>query len=171
MLRPAIELVYAIGVHKFMEFVESQIFEKQVSALLSDDEFALFQGFLFSNPKAGAVIQQTGGLRKGSTMDKKLFDDLVESMQQHNEVIAGTRKPARVTKVDAQSIKVLRARAGLTQEKFAALIQVDLSTLRNWEQGRREPTGPAKALIRAITNDPKHVLKALEVRATMRKAG
>jgi putative transcriptional regulator len=107
----------------------------------------------------------------GSTMDKKLFADLVESMQQHNEIIAGTRKPARTTKVDAQSIKVLRARAGLTQETFAALIQVDLSTLRNWEQGRREPTGPAKALIRAITNDPKHVLKALEVGATMRKAG
>lgn len=63
------------------------------------------------------------------------------------------------------------ARAGLTQEKFAALIQVDLSTLRNWEQGRREPTGPAKALIRVITNDPKDVLKALEVGATMRKAG
>jgi putative transcriptional regulator len=60
---------------------------------------------------------------------------------------------------------------GLTQEKFAALIQVDLSTLRNWEQGRREPTGPAKALIRAITNDPKHVLKALEVGESMRKAG
>jgi putative transcriptional regulator len=59
---------------------------------------------------------------------------LVESMQQHNEIVVGTRKPARVTKVDAQSIKVLRASAGLTQEKFAALIQVDLSTLRNWEQ-------------------------------------
>jgi putative transcriptional regulator len=102
-------------------------------------------------------------------MDKKLFDDLVESMLQQNEVIAGTRKPARITTVDAQSIKVLRARAGLTQEEFAALIQVDLSTLRNWEQGRREPTGSAKALIRAITNDPKHVPKALEVGATMRK--
>jgi len=104
-------------------------------------------------------------------MDKKLFAELVESMQQHNEIMAGTRKPVRVTKVNAQSIKVLRASAGLTQEKFAALIQVDLSTLRNWEQGRREPTGPAKALIRGITNDPKHVLKALEAEASMRKAG
>jgi mRNA-degrading endonuclease RelE of RelBE toxin-antitoxin system len=50
--------------NNFMEFIESHIFEKQVNALLSDDEFALFQGFLFSNRKAGAVIQQTGGLRK-----------------------------------------------------------------------------------------------------------
>ena len=37
----------------------------------------------------------------------------------------------------------------------------DVGTLRNWEQGRREPTGPAKALLVAIRNDPKNVLKAL----------
>ncbi len=36
-----------------------------------------------------------------------------------------------------------------------------MGTLRNWEQGRREPTGPAKALLRAIKNDPVHVLTAL----------
>ncbi len=58
-------------------------------------------------------------------MDKKLFADLVESMQQHNEIIAGTRKPVKVSEVDALSIKVLRAKAGLTQEKSAALIQFD----------------------------------------------
>jgi DNA-binding XRE family transcriptional regulator len=63
----------------------------------------------------------------------------LESMQQHNEIIAGTRKPARITRVDAQSIKVLRAKAGLTQDKFAALIQVDLSTLRNWATRRLLP--------------------------------
>jgi putative transcriptional regulator len=96
-------------------------------------------------------------------VNNKLFGELVESMQQHNEIVAGTRKAARVTKVDAQSVKVLRAKAGLTQVQFAALIQVDLATLRNWEQGRTEPTGPAKALLRAIGRDPKHVLKALAV--------
>jgi putative transcriptional regulator len=72
-------------------------------------------------------------------MDKQLFADLVESMQQHNEILAGTRKPARIAKVDAQSTKVLRAKAGLTQEQFAALIQVDLSTLRNWATRRLLP--------------------------------
>ena len=45
-------------------------------------------------------------------MEKKLFANLVESIQQHNEIISGTRKSARVTKVDAHSIKVLRAKAG-----------------------------------------------------------
>jgi putative transcriptional regulator len=60
-------------------------------------------------------------------VDKKLFAELVESMQQHNEIMAGTRKPAKVTKVNAQSIKVLRASAGLTQEKFAALFPYAMS--------------------------------------------
>jgi hypothetical protein len=45
----------------------------------------------------------------------------------------------------------------------AALLHVDVGTLRNWEQGRREPTGPAKALLAAIRKDPVHVLKALAV--------
>jgi putative transcriptional regulator len=40
-------------------------------------------------------------------------------------------------------------------------LHVDVGTLRNWEQGRREPTGPAKALLRAIQTDPTAVLKAL----------
>jgi len=94
-------------------------------------------------------------------MEKKLFSDLVESMTQMNEIVRGERAPAREFYIDAESIKALRAKAGLTQQKFAALMQVELSTLRNWEQGRREPTGPAKALIRAIDKDPEHVLKAL----------
>jgi len=42
-----------------------------------------------------------------------------------------------------------------------AVLDVDVGTLRNWEQGRREPTGPSKASLRAIKNDSKNVLKAL----------
>ncbi len=94
-------------------------------------------------------------------MKKKLFRDLVESMTQMNEIVRGERAPSREFYIDADSIKALRVKTGLTQQKFAALMQVELATLRNWEQGRREPTGPAKALIRAIDKDPEHVLKAL----------
>ncbi len=50
---------------------------------------------------------------------------------------------------------------GLSQAKFAQLVDVKLGTLRNWEQGRREPTGPAQALMRVIRHDPQAVLKAL----------
>ncbi len=94
-------------------------------------------------------------------MDKKLFDDLVESMKQMNEIVQGKRASSRRFVVDATSVKKLRSKLGLSQPKFAALLHVDVGTLRNWEQGRREPTGPAKALLTAISRDPEHVLKAL----------
>lgn len=94
-------------------------------------------------------------------MDNKLFEKLYESMTQMNEIIEGERTPSREFVVDAVHVKDIRKKTGLTQEKFCRLIDVNLGTLRNWEQGRREPTGPAKALLRAISNDPAHVLAAL----------
>jgi putative transcriptional regulator len=94
-------------------------------------------------------------------MNKKLFGKLVESMTQMDEMVRGNRAPSREFQIDALTIKELRASVGLSQPKFAALLHVDVGTLRNWEQGRREPTGPAKALLTAIRRDPKNVLKAL----------
>lgn len=94
-------------------------------------------------------------------MNKRLFERLVESMQQHGEIARGARAPSREFHVDAITVKQIRAITQLSQSKFARLLAVDVGTLRNWEQGRREPTGPAKALLRAIKNDPAGVLKAL----------
>ncbi len=91
----------------------------------------------------------------------KFFDELMESVQEMNEVLRGEREPSREFHVDAMQVKEIRKATGLTQAKFAALIDVQLGTLRNWEQGRRDPTGPAKALLKAIHNDPMHVLNAL----------
>ena len=94
-------------------------------------------------------------------MDKKLSDRLAESVGQMNEIARGERAPSRGFVIDAVRVKEIRQATGLSQAKFALLIDVQLSTWRNWEQGRREPTGPAKALLRAIRKDPKHVLQAL----------
>jgi putative transcriptional regulator len=94
-------------------------------------------------------------------MDKKLFRRLVESMGQMDEIVRGVRVPSREFFVDAAKVKEIRAMTGLSQPRFAQLLHVDVGTLRNWEQGRREPTGPAKALLRAIKSDPRAVLKAL----------
>ncbi len=94
-------------------------------------------------------------------MKKADFEQLLESVHQAGEIAAGRKRPARVFKVAATNIKSLRTRTRLSQPDFAALLGVEVSTLRNWEQGRREPTGPAKALLRAIRNDPKNVLRAL----------
>lgn len=94
-------------------------------------------------------------------MDKALFERLTASMKQMNEIEDGVRQPSRTFQIDALKIKEIRQISGLSQAKFASLISVSVDTLRNWEQGRRSPTGPAKALLRAIANDPLHVISAL----------
>ena len=94
-------------------------------------------------------------------MDKRLFAELKKSVSELDEIARGERAPSREFVVDAVRVKQIRAATRLSQAKFARLIDVQVTTLRNWEQGRREPTGPAKALLRAIQNDPRHVLEAL----------
>ncbi|MED5608624.1 MULTISPECIES: helix-turn-helix domain-containing protein [Pseudomonas] len=95
-------------------------------------------------------------------MEKNLFSRLVQSMEQMNEIDRGERQPSREFHVDALQVKSIRQATGLSQAAFAKAIDVALGTLRNWEQGRREPEGPAKALLRAIHNDPEHVIAALK---------
>ncbi|WP_435953107.1 NadS family protein [Dryocola sp. BD626] len=97
-------------------------------------------------------------------MDKKLFERLSKSMAQMNDIVEGKAGPSRVTEVTALQVKAIRQATGLSQTGFANLISVSVDTLKNWEQGRREPTGPARALLRAIENDPVHVIPALAPR-------
>ena len=94
-------------------------------------------------------------------MNSELFDELLASVVEMDDITLGKREPARRLTVDASAVRQIRARTGLAQAKFAALLQVDVATLRNWEQGRRKPTGPAQALLRAVAKDPEHVLRAL----------
>jgi putative transcriptional regulator len=94
-------------------------------------------------------------------MNKNLFNRLVNSMTEMDEIDRGERKPSREFQIDAVQVKAIREATGLTQENFAKKIDVAVGTLRNWEQGRRDPEGPARALLRAIHNDPKNVLAAL----------
>ena len=94
-------------------------------------------------------------------MKSNLFDRLVESMTQMNEIDRGERQPSREFHIDALQVKKIRQATGLSQSSFAKRIDVPVGTLRNWEQGRRDPEGPARALLRAIHNDPDHVLAAL----------
>ena len=87
---------------------------------------------------------------------EKFQHDLLESVKQMRQ-----GKAARVTKVKLPAAAEARASVGMSQQEFSRLLGVSARTLQDWEQGRREPTGPAKVLLRAIHNDPKHVLKAL----------
>lgn len=70
---------------------------------------------------------------------------------------------AKVYRVRVKDINVreLRERLDLTQAQFAETFGVSCETLRNWEQGKRKPEGPAKVLLNVIAHDPKCVFEAL----------
>jgi putative transcriptional regulator len=61
----------------------------------------------------------------------------------------------------AGRVRMVRRRLNLTQAAFAARFRVPLGTLRDWEQGRREPDAPALALLRIIEREPDAALRAL----------
>jgi putative transcriptional regulator len=58
-------------------------------------------------------------------------------------------------------VRDLRRRAHLTQQEFAARLCVPVETIRNWEQGKRAPRGPARALLAVIAHAPDTVFAAL----------
>ena len=61
----------------------------------------------------------------------------------------------------AKFARRVRKRLGLTQEEFSDRIEVPVNTIRNWEQGKRSPTGAAKALLRVLDKAPESALQAL----------
>ena len=61
-------------------------------------------------------------------------------------------------------VRQVRARCGLTQAAFAEKIEVPIETVRNWEQGKRSPRGPSRALLKLINNAPAAAFAALATR-------
>jgi putative transcriptional regulator len=94
-------------------------------------------------------------------MKKKLYDELLESVKQATAIERGQMKPSRVFVIHRKNeVTNVRAKLGLSQNKFAALLGISAATLKNWEQGRREPTGAAKVLLKLAKTHPKIILKA-----------
>jgi putative transcriptional regulator len=87
---------------------------------------------------------------------QKFRDDLLVSVKQMRR-----GRAARVTKVKLPAAAEARASVGLSQQEFAQLLGVSARTLQDWEQGRREPTGAARTLLKVAVKHPK-LLRALE---------
>jgi len=94
-------------------------------------------------------------------MDDKDFGELLASVQEMDAIAKQKKEPARKTEFAEPEVKSIRDKIGLSQTRFAGLIGVSKRTLENWEQGRRHPAGPARALLRILENDPEQVLRAL----------
>ena len=94
-------------------------------------------------------------------MKKKDFDELVTSVRQAGKIRRKEISPSRVTNFKPADVKAIRKKLGMSQPEFAMMIGVSVATLRNWEQGRRVPEGPARALLRVAAENPKAVAEAL----------
>lgn len=81
---------------------------------------------------------------------EKFQKDLLESVKQMRRGQA-----ARVTKVKLTEAAEARASIGMSQQEFAQLLGVSARTLQDWEQGRREPTGAARMLLKVASKHPR----------------
>ena len=94
-------------------------------------------------------------------MKEEAFSQLVESIKQAGEIKQGVRKPSRTFEFSPLDVKAIRANLQKSQSEFAEMIGVSVATLQNWEQGRRKPEGPARALLQVALHNPTAVQEAL----------
>jgi putative transcriptional regulator len=82
-----------------------------------------------------------------------------EVLQAIRDIKAG--RTGRIFRVEVTQATEARLKLGLSQADFAAMLGVSVRTLQDWEQGRREPSGAAKALLKVAVAAPKTVRKVL----------
>lgn len=97
---------------------------------------------------------------------------MVNIKKRHEEALkevlaykSGARDGYRVTTLSvpqAVDVKVIRCKLNLSQEQFAERFGFPVSTIRNWEQGHRQPEGPARLLLKMIERNPKYVEKEIQ---------
>ena len=89
------------------------------------------------------------------------FQKLLTSIKQAGKIRRGEARPRRVFEFKPADVKAIRRKLGASQSEFALMIGVSVSTLQNWEQGRRQPEGPARALLKVAAENPTAVAAAL----------
>lgn len=98
-------------------------------------------------------------------MKKEMFDQLVASVKQAGKIHRGEAKASRTFVFRPEEVRRIREKLHKSQSEFARMIGVSVSTLQNWEQGRRQPEGPARALLVVASKAPGVVAKALAAAA------
>ena len=91
-------------------------------------------------------------------MKKEVFEELLESVKQGAAIMKDRMKPLRTFEFAESDVRKIREQYGLSQDKFATLMGISVATLRNWEQGRRKPEGPARILLRVAAAHPDALL-------------
>lgn len=95
-------------------------------------------------------------------MKESDFQELHTSVQEAGRIKRGELAAARKFEVRAEDVKAIRTTLRKSQAEFALMIGVSVATLQNWEQGRRQPEGPARALLKVASVNPGAVAAALD---------
>ena len=91
----------------------------------------------------------------------KFGEELIESLTDALAHARGEPSGVRERKVEIPDVRAIRRALHLSQQDFAATYRIPLSTLKNWEQGRRHPDAPAAAYLLAIARRPREISDAL----------
>jgi putative transcriptional regulator len=91
-------------------------------------------------------------------MKNEDFEKMIQSIREGARIMKGLSKPSRAFHFPESKISRVRKRYRLSQSKFAAMMGISVNTLRNWEQGRRRPEGPARVLLNVVSKHPEAVL-------------
>src|SRR3954451_10405892 len=90
-------------------------------------------------------------------MKDDLFRELEASVREGAAILRGEKTPSRTFVIENPDVKALRGSFQLSQPEFAAMLGISVKTLRNWEQGRRKPEGPARVLLQVVARHPEAV--------------
>jgi len=91
----------------------------------------------------------------------KVSKDLIESLTEACEHAEGKRTAVQVHVVEVPDVRAIRKQLRMSQQEFARVYRIPLATLKNWEQGRRQPDAPAAAYLEVIARCPQEARKAL----------
>ncbi len=92
----------------------------------------------------------------------KFGKELIESLSQAAAHARGRKvRGMRTTRLEIPDVKAIRKSLRMSQDRFAAAYRIPLPTLKNWEQGRRNPDAPAAAYLLAIKRRPKEIMEAV----------
>ena len=90
------------------------------------------------------------------------FQNLLQGIREAGSCLRGNQKVAgRIDHIAPESVIAIRTKLKLSQTEFSTAFGISPATLRNWEQGRRQPTGAARVLLRVAAKHPEAVLEAV----------
>ncbi|HEX5069627.1 MAG TPA: helix-turn-helix domain-containing protein [Vicinamibacterales bacterium] len=111
------------------------------------------------NPRSKQTLERT--LARLKPPPKNPLEDPLAGIKRPLKALNGPVPGRRHTEFEAIDVLEIRQGFYMTQRQFARLMGINVKTLRNWEQGRRRPHGPSRALLRVAAAKPKLVAEVL----------